>query len=281
MSLTYQAPMGNLAIWVFAGIAGLGIHFAIPAQFYANADVPRPQETQDQGITGAVMFDLSDIIAAPSAQAEDSVAQAQSVEAPTVTQSPEVVQAAKAEDAPVLAQIPHEVEDDSLKFAIASPEPEAKTENEATEFATEYDPEKVDAETQMGAEDQDASQAAVSGVAAEQTADVAKAKSEGLTSEEKVDIQDWQKQVVLKISKAKKYPKTARTKRIEGEVQVRFTLDRYGKVLRAEVGKSSGWPVLDNAAVQTVKDIGKMPTPPNFMSGSEFTLMIPLRYRFR
>ena len=50
----------------------------------------------------------------------------------------EVLEAAKAAEQPILSQIPYDVEDESLKFGVAAPEPEAETEEVAEEIAAEY-----------------------------------------------------------------------------------------------------------------------------------------------
>lgn len=102
-----------------------------------------------------------------------------------------------------------------------------------------------------------------------------------MTAEQSEQIREWQKSIVLLISGAKTYPAKARSGRIEGEVRVKFTLDRYGALISTELAKSSGSPVLDSAAIETIKRLEKMPTPPNYLTGNEFTLIIPLRYSFR
>ena len=281
MSLTYASRRAKPLFWCAAIVLSGALHAGLPVLLLDHDALDKRAEPQAEGITGAMMFDLSDIIAAPSALQEDSVAQVEAQEAPTVTESPEVLEAAKAAEQPILSQIPYEVEDKSLKFGVAAPEPDAETEEVAEEVTTEQDPEQVDAESQVGAEDLQASEQSVAGVEAETVAETAKAESEGLTAEQTEEIREWQKSIVLLISGAKTYPAKARSDKIEGEVQVRFTLDRYGALLSAEVAQSSGSDVLDRAAVQTVEKLEKMPTPPNSLTGKEFTLIIPLRYSFR
>ncbi|MBP0482803.1 energy transducer TonB [Sagittula salina] len=283
MSLMYRSPAGGR---IGGAVLGLGVvavsaalHIVLPASLLTQAPAPAPEVSS--GATGAILFDLSDIIAAPSEAGEDSAEVAAAIDAPTVTESAEAVDPAKAADEPPLQQIPYEVEDDELKFAVASQKPEVETDKVAHETATEYDEEKVQAETQMGATAQDAAQASVSGVEAESQADSAKAQDEGLTAEQMAQVTQWQRDTVVRISKAKRYPDLARKKRIEGEVLVRFTLDRYGAVLSRAVETSSGWPVLDQAALKVFDNIEKLPTPPSHLSGTKFTLLVPLRYSFR
>ncbi len=281
MSLTYRSRSAKPLFWCAGIILSAALHIGLPTQILSSPSDPVETDPQPDGITGAIMFDLSDIIAAPSAPAEDSLAQEEAVQAPTVTESPEAVEAAKAAEQPLLSQIPYDVDDESLKFGVAAPEPEVETEEVAEEVATERDPEQIEAESQVGAEDRAASEQSVAGVEADTEAETAKAESEGLTAEQTAEIREWQKSIVLLISGAKTYPAQARSDRIEGEVQVQFTLDRYGALIATEVAKSSGSSLLDDAAVETVKRLGKMPTPPNYLTGEAFTLIIPLRYSFR
>jgi len=281
MSLTYTSRSFMPLFWGIAIAASAALHVGLPVHFLSKTTEAEPAQQEPDGITGAIMFDLSDIIAAPSALQEDSVAQQEAVEAPTVTESPEIVEAAKAAEQPILNQIPYDVDDDSLKFGVAAPEPDAETEEVAEEIATERDPEQVDAESQVGAENRQAAEQSVAGIEAETEAESAKAESEGLTAEQTEEIREWQKSIVLLISSSKTYPKKARRDGIEGEVQIKFTLDRYGALTATEVAQSSGSPVLDDAAISTVEKLKKMPTPPNYMTGDAFTLIIPLRYSFR
>ena len=236
MSLAYQPPLGrNLGIWVAAVAFSLTLHTSLPYLVLETEARPEQVKPDDTGVTGAVMFDLSDIIAAPSELAEDSAEVARSVAAPTVTESPEVVDPAKASDDPELAQIPYKVEDETLKFAIASPEPVEETEKIAHETAAEYKPEDVLKPSSAGADEIEASEASVQGVEATETAETAQAESEGLTAEQKAQILEWQKEIVLRISKAKRYPADARRQKIEGEVRVRFTVDTYGTIIARDI----------------------------------------------
>ena len=209
-------------------------------------------------LTSAIMFDLSDIIAAPSEAGEDSTAVEEAVEAPTVTESPEAVHAARAADEPILNQTPYEVQDEELKFGIATPEPEQETEEIAEEVAQEFEEEQIDQASQTGAVEAEASEASVSGVDAEAQAETAQAESEGLTAEQMVEITEWQKAVVLRIAKAKAYPQAARKKGLEGEVRVKFTIDRYGAVTAREVG--SGTPGSMTTRSPTARSVTPSPT---------------------
>jgi protein TonB len=277
--ITRPAPL----LWSGAIAAGVGLHLLVGAAIFRQApEAPPPVvETAEASIEGAMFFDLSDIIAAPETTGEDAAAVSAAEDAPTVTESAEAVDPAKAADEPILNQVPYDVEDDELKFGVASPEPATDTEEIAHETATEFDEEQIEAESQLGSEARDASAGSVSGVNAPEVAEKAQAKEEGLSAEATAEIMDWQKDVVLRIGKARKYPADARKQKITGTVKVRFTIDRYGNIQSKDIAESSGHTVLDNAALKVLEDVGKLPTPPVHLRGDSFTLVVPLNYQFK
>lgn len=278
MSLVYAQGNSGAVIWAMALAGSIGVHAALSAQFL---ETPPPVVPADAGVTGAILFDLSDIITAPSEIGVANIAVAEAQDAPTVTESPEAVEAAKADDQPMLAQIPYEVEDDSLKFGVASPEPPTDTEVRATEIASAFDEEQILEPSAVGAVAAEAQMAATDGSDAAQQGDTAQASTEGLTARDMAQIADWQKSIVVRIAAAKTYPGLARDKKIEGEVRVRFTIDRYGAVVSRVVETSSGWPVLDQAALAVLDGIDKLPTPPQQLGRDRITMIVPINYRFR
>ena len=111
--------------------------------------------------------------------------------------------------------------------------------------------------------------------------DQSAAKEQGLTDAERAEITDWQKSLVLALNAAKDYPRRAREARAEGTTTVAFTLDQYGQIKAREVSKSSGWPVLDQAALDIFDRLQTLPRPPSAMGAGPFNLAIPISYRFR
>lgn len=59
--------------------------------------------------------------------------------------------------------------------------------------------------------------------------------------------------VRTRIERKKIYPDTARNLGMTGEVEVQYELDRTGKLLGAEIVASSGFKLLDKAAISAVK----------------------------
>ena len=59
--------------------------------------------------------------------------------------------------------------------------------------------------------------------------------------------------VRAKIEQKKIFPETARELGMSGAVEVAYVLDRSGKLLKTEIAVSSGYPLLDQAAVRAVR----------------------------
>lgn len=59
-----------------------------------------------------------------------------------------------------------------------------------------------------------------------------------------------------------RYPSQALSRGLEGAVGIRFAVDETGQVAKAQVAKSSGHPVLDDAALDTVRRSWTFPAGP-------------------
>jgi protein TonB len=68
--------------------------------------------------------------------------------------------------------------------------------------------------------------------------------------------------VRLRIEQHKKYPESARKRRIEGRTTVRFVIRPDGGVEALEVVTSAGSPALDRAATEAVRAASPFPSPP-------------------
>lgn len=80
--------------------------------------------------------------------------------------------------------------------------------------------------------------------------------------------------VKLKIESAKKYPEGARIKRIEGNVVVSFILTMQGGVRDIKVQEKSRSLLLDNAAIEAVKNAAPFPRPSKRFFESDVQLVV-------
>ncbi len=84
--------------------------------------------------------------------------------------------------------------------------------------------------------------------------------------------------VRARIEAAKRYPRWARRRGIQGEVDLRFRLGPDGRLLGAEVKRSSGAKVLDQAAVEAVRRAAPFPPAPPGVVRSSVWLEVRLAF---
>jgi protein TonB len=77
-----------------------------------------------------------------------------------------------------------------------------------------------------------------------------------------------------RIERVKRYPALARQWGMEGTAELEFRIARNGSVQDVVVVKSSGFPLLDEASVETIKRAQPLPAIPG-------TIRIPISYRLR
>jgi protein TonB len=60
-----------------------------------------------------------------------------------------------------------------------------------------------------------------------------------------------------------------------------FEFNRNGTLVRHSLGKSSSHSLLDEAALEMLKDAEPLPAVPDSMKGRTFTYALPVRFRLR
>ena len=91
-------------------------------------------------------------------------------------------------------------------------------------------------------------------------------------------VSNYPGKVFAKLRRSLRYPREARSKRIRGEVHVRFTVSRAGGVGSIGVARSSGSPLLDNAALETVRRAAPFPAIPAEAGRSSWSFTVPLAF---
>ncbi|MDD3581216.1 MAG: energy transducer TonB [Desulfobacca sp.] len=86
-------------------------------------------------------------------------------------------------------------------------------------------------------------------------------------------------QVRQLLERHKEYPAMARRRRLEGVVVLRFTIGANGDIRSQGIARSSSQPVLDQAAQETVKRVGRFPPIPEALQKSQLTIEVPLAFR--
>jgi protein TonB len=81
------------------------------------------------------------------------------------------------------------------------------------------------------------------------------------------------------IGKRKDYPRLARLRNWQGTTELKLQIGPDGKLLEVHVGHSSGFQVLDAAAIQMVHNAAPLPDVPEALRGRELTMTVPVVFK--
>lgn len=85
--------------------------------------------------------------------------------------------------------------------------------------------------------------------------------------------------LVRAFDKKKSYPRLARMRNWQGTTQLKLRIGSDGKLQDLSVARSSGFEVLDAAAVHMVQDSLPLPEPPELLRDRELTLTVPIVFK--
>jgi TonB family protein len=77
------------------------------------------------------------------------------------------------------------------------------------------------------------------------------------------------------------FPPQAREKRATGRLTAVFTIDKTGKLLRIVVEESSGFPILDHAAMEAVRGASPFPPFPDHITLERLNIRAMFDYRIK
>lgn len=75
------------------------------------------------------------------------------------------------------------------------------------------------------------------------------------------------------------YPRSAQRKNREGNVILAFTINSDGEIKNIHINKSSGYTILDNAAIKALRKIDANKGFARLLSGRSVEQMLPIRYK--
>lgn len=87
--------------------------------------------------------------------------------------------------------------------------------------------------------------------------------------------------IISRLERAKRYPRRALQRHLEGEVLLALTLTSSGEVARSTISQSSGHPFFDNEVLQMVERASPFPAPPAGLAGSSLEFLVPISFRLR
>ena len=79
---------------------------------------------------------------------------------------------------------------------------------------------------------------------------------------------DFRSLILAQLSQAKRYPPRARRRQQEGSVRVSFAVEIDGRVTDARLEHTSGFSLLDKAALRLLEYCSPLPKPPERMTFS-------------
>lgn len=233
-----------------------------------------PEKPAAEATEQAVMIELAPIpisqvqsVAAAAAPAASEPEILEPVEQPT-TAPEEPVEAVRPEDTPEpeIEKTPEVLTESEVSLTRPQPRPAIKRRVVAQQVPK-------DQPTRRQPQRQQPTQQAAS--------DASPSSQGGASTAPRIDPADWHARVIAWMNRHKRYPAAARSRREEGTVEVTFVIDPSGRVLSAQVAKSSGRQPLDQAALDMVRRSSPVPAPPAQIARNALSLTIPVGFRLR
>jgi len=81
------------------------------------------------------------------------------------------------------------------------------------------------------------------------------------------------------LARYKEYPRIAQMRGWEGEVTMRLRVAPSGRLVDAQLHRSSGYDVLDKQAIAMATRAAQLPVPPEGLNGAEVAVLVPVVFR--
>jgi len=81
-----------------------------------------------------------------------------------------------------------------------------------------------------------------------------------------------------RVAAAKYYPRTARRRGMEGQPVIAFTVTKDGRLLKANLAQTSGYQMLDRAALQAVQQAAPYPEIPAELKTDTYKFKLPISF---
>lgn len=91
----------------------------------------------------------------------------------------------------------------------------------------------------------------------------------------------FQRELLRHLNRHKRYPASARAKREQGVVYVRFAMDRRGRVLRAGIERHSKFMPLNEEGLALLQRAQPLPLPPTELPGDPLEMVVPVEFSLR
>jgi protein TonB len=245
-------------IWVFAAIFVCCAHIAFAAFAIARMNEPEDDDLGAPGIE--IAFELASTQTSPSELPPGPESEASSASPPVVEQ-----------------KTTEKVVDLPKERPVESDNPDRLVTIEKTDKPEEKEPEpKI---KMMKASEESAAQEATAAPTIQNVQQAAKSTTldQGTGQSQQRSRVTWQKELMAHLDKYKRYP-TERSQR-SAEILITLTLDRTGRVLTANITKSSGDDAFDHAAIAMVERASPVPPPPPLVADEGLDFSLPVIFK--
>ncbi len=250
MTMLSADDLIDLKRWAFSGLAAATLYGVLATSLIGWRDLDEPETFEP---SGAIVVDLAPLSAAPPTTPTDiAPGPEQTMAESTPSTQPD---STPPDDTPELPQIP---DAEAALDTPVKPQPEATPEQQTAAVTS--------------------APASIS----QRIAPVAAAPIQGRPDQKSAEaIATWRSHVLALIERNKRYPEAARSRRDQGIAQVRFMLDRNGRVSDAQVTQSSGSSALDGEAIALLQRAQPFPTPPETFAGQVVAVKVPIRFTIK
>lgn len=104
---------------------------------------------------------------------------------------------------------------------------------------------------------------------------------QALSSQGQARVANWQGVLLAHLERYRHYPRQAQRDGRQGVSHVRIKVDTDGKILDWRIVRSSGHPVLDEAALDTIHRANPVPPPPAELANPTVEAIIPVDFFIR
>jgi periplasmic protein TonB len=260
-----EARRTRVIRWTSAAIIAIALHAGTALALLQQ------RGDDDQDVAGAIAIELAPITAAPALTSADIAPGPLMQEEAPAPETRKQVKETVAEDTPQVDPAPLAPEP-----AVKVPEPQPDKKEKSVEMADEKSVAEQDSQQALAAP-----MTAAPPPSDAKPSDAVAAPAPGLSAIVAKAEANWHRSLVAHINRYKRYPAEARAHKIEGIVNVEFTLDRLGQIVSSRVAHSSGSPVLDEEAVTLLRRAAPLPMPPQEVPPEGIHLTLPVNFHMK
>ena len=254
------------ARWAFASVVVAGLH----AGGVLLAIMQWPEAEISLDAPGVITMELAPVATSARASNPDLAP------GPLMTEAAPASPVAKHVEEEAMRETPRVNRSPAPNPAVALPEPKPEEKKPDEKPAQEKTAQERKVEQAMAAP---ATTAPVKIDAP--TAMVTAAPAQGTSNAAVRALATWHRALINQLELHKRYPLAARARHEQGAVMVHFSIDRGGRLVSAEVLKSSGSRLLDEEALAMLHRASPLPAPPASIEGDPITRDLPVQFSLK